>query len=467
MQIQFIGATETVTGSKHLITTDTGKNILLDCGMFQGEHERVHVNNHQLGFDPTTIDIVLLSHAHIDHSGLIPLMYKQHFRGKVYCTPATFDLCHVMLLDSAQIQEKDIEYINKKRKEEGRKKIEPLYEETDVMNSLTLFQTIDYNEKVHVDENISFHFTDVGHILGSAAVHIDYSGIDGFKHLTFTGDIGRPDDKILNAPEPFRQADYIICESTYGDRLHENSKESLDKLESIINKTCVQQKGKVIIPAFSLGRTQELVYALDILKNQNKIPNIKVFVDSPLSAKTTAIMRAHMNLFNDEIKSYIDRTDGDPFIFKDIKYITKVEDSKNLNTFKEPCIIISASGMAEAGRIKHHIKNHVEDSRNTILIVGYSSPGGLADRLKKHEPEVRIFGQFFAVNASVETLESFSAHGDYNEMLQFLNCQNPKKVSRVFLVHGDDEAKLAFKEKLKQAGFENVMIPKYKEKFDI
>jgi metallo-beta-lactamase family protein len=463
MKLQFIGATESVTGSKHLITTKNNIKILLDCGMFQGEKEVGNISNHQFGFDPMQVDFILLSHAHIDHSGLIPRMVRGNFRGRIFCTPATFDLCETMLMDSARIQENDADFINRKRKKEGQRNVEPLYTEADVKLALSLFKTIPYHKKTTLDEDLSFQFSDAGHILGSAAIHLDYAGKEGFMHLTYTSDIGRQYDKILPPPEPFRQADYIICESTYGDRLHGDSDDSLKELEQIILKTCVEKRGKVIIPAFSLDRTQELVYALDILKYSKRIPSIKVFVDSPLSVKTTEIMRNHMELFNDEIKAYMSKTDGDPFIFKDIKYISQVEDSKKLNSLEEPCIIISASGMAEAGRIKHHIKNNIEDQRNTILLVGYASPNSLAGKLKRKEPEVRIFGKFYRVNANIESLESYSAHADYAEIIEYLKCQNPTKVKCVYLVHGDEEAKINLQSILKQAGFKSVKLVTYKE----
>lgn len=467
MKLQFFGAVESVTGSKHLLTTNTGLKILLDCGSFQGEKNSGHTSNLTFGFDPMDIDILILSHAHIDHSGLIPRLVKEHFRGPIYATPATFDLCEVMLMDSAKIQETDTKYINKKREKTNLPKTEPLYTEEDVKLSLGLFKQIPYNQKITIEKDLTFFFTDAGHILGSAAVHIDYENNNQFTHLSFTGDVGRPNDKILPAPEPFRQAQYIICESTYGDRLHGNAIDTIAALEKIVVETCVEKKGKVIIPAFSLDRTQELVYALDILKTQNKIPSIKVFVDSPLSVKTTNIMRKNSILFNDEIKEYMNKTDGDPFIFKDITYISDVEKSKSLNQLKEPCIIISASGMAEAGRIKHHIKNNIDDPNNTILLVGYSSPYSLAGRLKRGAEEVRIFGKLYKVKARVDSIEGYSAHADYEELLAYLSCQNPDLVKKIFLVHGDDDAKLNFRKLLLQKGFKDVEIVKYKEEIDL
>lgn len=467
MNLSFFGATETVTGSKHLLELENGKKILLDCGMYQGVKETDTITNLHFGFDPGEIDVLILSHAHIDHSGLIPLLVKQGFKGEIYCTPATLDLCEVMLLDSAHIQESDVAYVNKKSYRKDKKQLQPLFTEKDVRNSLKLFRTIYYDEIFKLDDQFSFHFTDAGHILGSAAVHIDYIRNGKTIHLSFTGDIGRQDDKILPKPADFRQADYLICESTYGDRLHGNIENSLGLLEKIVLETCVERRGNVIIPAFSLGRTQEIIYSLDILKNQNKIPNIKVIVDSPLSAKTTEIMKKHKDLFNQEIKDYMAQSDGNPFLFKDLHYITEVEESKLLNKRKDPCIIISASGMAEAGRVKHHIKNNIGNRKNTILLVGYASPYSLAGRLKNGDKEVTIFGKHCHVEAAVEYIDSYSAHADYSEILVYLKCQNTDKTKKVFLVHGEDEAKIALKEHLENFGYNNVEIVKHGSTYNL
>jgi len=327
---------------------------------------------------------------------------------------------------------------------------------------------VPYHQVVELDDNTTFTFTDAGHILGSAAVHIDEKdGQGGVVKLTFTGDVGRPFDKILPAPEVFRQADYIISESTYGDRLHPNYGNTEEMLFDIIQKTCVEQKGNVVIPAFSLDRTQELIYALDRMKSEGKIPHIKVFIDSPLSVHTTEIMRKHAELFNTEILDYMKRTDGEPFIFKDIHYVVEVNDSKELSASKEPCVIISASGMAEAGRIKHHIKNNITDKRNTILLVGYCTPDSLGGRLKAGNKSVKIFGDFYDVEARIESLESYSAHADYEEMVSYLNCQQADKVKTVFLVHGDEEAMLHYKIILERAGFKDVKMPVLEEEFQL
>lgn len=467
MKLKILGAAHTVTGSKHLVTTRLGKKILLDCGLYQGKSELPSLNLNFI-FDPKTIDVVILSHAHVDHSGLLPKLAKDGFKGQVYATPATFDLCEVMLMDSAHIQEHDLMHVNKRRAKRHEKEIEPLYSAEDVTQILSQFVKVPYHQVVELDDNTTFTFTDAGHILGSAAVHVDEKdGQGGVIKLTFTGDVGRPFDKILPAPEVFRQADYIISESTYGDRLHPNYGNTEEMLFDIIQKTCVEQKGNVVIPAFSLDRTQELIYALDRMKNAGKIPHIKVFIDSPLSVHTTEIMRKHAELFNTEILDYMKRTDGEPFIFNDIHYVVEVNDSKELSASKEPCVIISASGMAEAGRIKHHIKNNITDKRNTILLVGYCTPDSLGGRLKAGNKSVKIFGDFYDVEARIESLESYSAHADYEEMVSYLKCQQADKVKTVFLVHGDEEAMLHYKIILERVGFKDVKMPVLEEEFQL
>ncbi len=459
MQLQFCGAAQTVTGSKHLITTDKGKKILLDCGMYQGRGIETDPLNRHFGFDPRSIDYLILSHAHIDHSGLIPRLVKEGFRGKIYCTPPTADLCEVMLMDSAMIQENDAANLNARREKQGLPPIETLYGESDVRNTLSLIETIPYGKTEQITPEIQFSYSDAGHILGSAAVHLVIKESHKTHRLTFTGDVGRPNDHILRSPEPFEQADYIICESTYGNRQHPDEVNQEKQLFDVIYKTCLERGGKIIIPAFSLDRTQELVYALDRMKTKGMLPPIKVFVDSPLSVKTTKIMRQHEDCFNEEIKNYMHRTDNEPFIFKDIYYVSEVSDSKRLNSFKEPCIIISASGMAEAGRVKHHIANNISDSRNTILMVGYCSPSSLGGRLRQGSQYVKIFGQEYRVKAEVQGLEGYSAHADYTEITDYLSCQNTEKVQQLFLVHGEPEPMTFFAGTLKKIGYKNVATP--------
>lgn len=464
MKLQFFGAAQRVTGSKHMVTTIKGTNILLDCGMFQG------INTSDLnltfGFDPSTIDYLLLSHAHIDHSGLIPRLVKFGFKGQIFCTAATKSLCDVMLSDSAGIQVRDLKRINRRRRKRNQEEIEALYDEQDVEEALSLFHAIKLNEPFYLEEGVRIEYFNAGHILGSAGILMHFTEGEEIKKLYFTGDIGRPNDKILASPSPFPQIDYLICESTYGNRLHETEPDMKAHLLKIVKETCVQKGGKLIIPAFSVDRTQELIYALDQLESEGKLPKIDVYVDSPLSVKATFIMKKHREDFNPEILEYIEK-DGDAFGFKNLHYITDVEDSKALNFSSKPCIIISSSGMAEAGRVKHHIANNVENAHNTILMVGYCSPNSLGYALKSGRKTVNIFYEEKAVNAKIEVMDSFSAHADYNEIIELLKCQNPELVKSMFLVHGEIETQTAFKEKLNNEGFKNVLIPAQGESFEL
>ncbi|TLU97859.1 MBL fold metallo-hydrolase RNA specificity domain-containing protein [Dyadobacter luticola] len=466
MHIQFFGAARTVTGSKHLITTEKGTKILLDCGLFQGI--QTDEFNETFGFKPAEIDFLILSHAHIDHTGLVPRLVKQGFKGPIYCTSATADLCRVMLMDSAHIQEIDLERINRRRQKQNRPLVEELYNSEDAAHALTLFEPVKYGQTFYLGEEkeVAVVLTDAAHLLGSAAVHLTIPDKGTFKQVTFTGDIGRPEDRILKKPDTFPQADIIISESTYGDRLHEKEGDMHAHLLQIVQETCVENQGKLIIPAFAIDRTQELIYALDQLYSSGKLPHIPVYIDSPLAIRATAIMKEHDECFNPEILSYIEK-DGDAFAFPYLHYISKVEESIALNDKKEPCIIISASGMAEAGRIKHHIKNNIGNTSATILLVGYASGNTLAGALKRGDKHVNIFGEQFEVRCQVRSMESFSGHGDYNEMLDFLSCQTPERVKKVFLVHGEYETQVSFKLKLEKAGFANVYIPALYENIEI
>ncbi|HEV7380137.1 MAG TPA: MBL fold metallo-hydrolase [Dyadobacter sp.] len=466
MHIQFFGAARTVTGSKHLITTEKGTKILLDCGLFQGI--QTDEFNRNLGFKASGIDYLILSHAHIDHSGLIPRLVRQGFSGPIYCTAPTADLCKIMLMDSAHIQEKDLERINERRKKQGRPLLEELYNAEDAQRALSLFKTVKYGQTFNLgpDDEVSVFLTDAAHLLGSAAVHLSIPDKGTFKQITFTGDIGRPDDRILRKPDVFPQADIIICESTYGDRLHEKEIDMQGHLLQIVHETCVEKRGKLIIPAFAIDRTQELIYALDQLSSSGKLPHIPVYIDSPLAINATRVMKEHEEFFNPEILEYIEK-DGDAFAFPYLHYVSDVNESKAINDHKEPCIIISSSGMAEAGRIKHHIRNNVEKENCTILLVGYASANTLAGALKRGDKQVNIFGETLDVKCRVATMDSFSGHGDYNEMIDFLSCQTPERVGKVFLVHGEYETQIAFKLKLQAKGYQNIHIPALYESLEI
>ena len=462
--IQFFGAARTVTGSKHLLTTASGKQILLDCGLFQGIN--TDELNQQFGFDPAQIDYMVLSHAHIDHTGLIPRLVRKGFRGPIYTTSATIDLCELMLMDSARIQERDLERVNQRRVRRGEPELEALYEEADVELAIQQMQPVNYNEQFVICDEVTGLLTDAGHLLGSASVSLTIQDNGVQKHLFFSGDIGRPDDRILRSPGPFPQADYIICESTYGDRLHETEPDMKAHLLRIVEQTCVINRGKLIIPAFAVDRTQELIYTLDQLSSEGKLPQLPVYIDSPMSVGATRVMRRHEEDFNPDILSYI-KKDGDAFNFPNLYYITDVDDSKAINDSTEPCIIISPSGMAEAGRIKHHIKNNITKASTTILLVGYASPNSLGGALKRGDKEVTIFGERYPVVAQVAVMDSFSAHGDYKEMLHFLSCQNPAQVKTVFLVHGEYDKQIIWRDHLQNAGFDHVEIPEMHQKVSL
>ena len=466
MNIEFLGAAKEVTGSKHLITTNSGKKILLDCGMFQGKGLETDSLNRNLGFNPSEIDYLLLSHPHIDHSGLIPYIVKLGFKGTIFCTPATRDLCSIMLADSGNIQEMDTYTFNKKRARQGLEPVEPIYTMLDAQEAMQYFISIPYNKEFFIDKDISIKFTDNGHILGSATINMIFNEQDRKVNIAFTGDIGRYSKRILKDPQVFPQADYIIMESTYGDRFHDNVDQSEQKLLSAVIDTCCKKKGKLIIPSFAIGRAQEIIYALDRLSKQGLLPDIDVYVDSPLSLNATNIMRLHTECFNDEIKEYM-KTDKDPFGFNRLHYVSSTEESKSLNTNHRPMIIISASGMMEAGRVKHHIANNIEDKRTTILGVGYCAPSTLGAKILRGDKIVSIFGKQHIVRAEIRTIDSYSAHADSEELIKFLECQDKSKIQKIFLVHGEEQTQINFSNTLKEHGFDKVYIPSKNEQVTI
>ena len=470
MKIQFLGAANEVTGSKHLITTDRGVRILLDCGMYQGKGMETDTANRDLGFDPRQIDFVILSHAHIDHSGLIPYIYKEGFRGDIICTPATRDLCAIMLQDTAFIQAQDVRWYNKKMDRLHQPKVQPLYDNNHVERSLQHFITVPYNRRFRLTDDVFLTFTNSGHMLGSAICSLDIwegehprgeQAKGEWKRIAYTGDIGRLHSHILCSPQLFPQCDYLICESTYGDRLHEDTLVSEEELLGVVESTCVYKKGKLIIPSFSVGRTQEIVYVLNQLYNDGRLPKIPVYVDSPLSVNATHIFRMYLSELNADVQDVL-RFDDDPFGFNTLRYITDINQSKALNNNPDPCIIISASGMLEAGRVKHHVANHISDPRCTILLVGYCTPTSLGARIQ--DPSLKwisIFGYDRKIKAQVSKIEGFSGHGDYREMIDYLTRSlNTEAVRRTFIVHGEQSAQEAYKDHLYEAGFRGIEIPK-------
>ena len=465
MKIAFHGAARAVTGSKHLLTLNNGTQILLDCGLFQGMGDVTEGLNDSFGFDPKRVSVVVLSHAHIDHCGLLPKLVADGFNGPVYCTPATMDLSRILLMDSAKIHEQDAEYANRhiKLKEDLET---PLYTEEDVVSTLSLFKILEYLEDFEIAPGVTLQFTDAGHIIGSAAVHLKITENGAETRLTFSGDVGRYGDLILKSPQNYSQADYIIMESTYGDSLHKDLEPIEDALKEIITQTCLIKKGKVIIPAFSVGRTQELLFALNALELKKQLPDVLYYVDSPLSKQATQVLKNHPEYYNNGVKQVM-KIDDDVFNFKGLKFIENVTESKALNDDPRPCVIISSSGMAEGGRVRHHIKNNISNRKNTILMVGYASPGSLAGQLIAGKHKVWMFKQEYDVVAEVRAIQSMSAHGDYEDLLQFLSCQDPNLVKQLFLVHGEYDVQQNFAQRLKDHGFDHIAIPQYHQEFEL
>jgi metallo-beta-lactamase family protein len=464
MKVKFCGAAQYVTGSSHLIELDNGYKILLDCGMFQGKGSHIWDWNNEWFFKPEELDMVILSHAHIDHIGRLPKLVHDGFKGRILTTHATRSLAAVMLMDSAKIQEMDVIYHNekvrkKKNKDGADKSVErkPLYTVKDVGPTMIKFEGYPYDRWQRIHDDIEVMFRDAGHIFGSSNITLRIQEGDKVTTLGFTGDIGRPYRPILRDPQIMPEVDYLICESTYGDKVHESAPEQSEKFLSVIRATCVEKRGKLIIPAFSLGRTQEIVYLLDKMENQGLLPKIKVYVDSPLAVDVTQIFGLHPECFDEEISKYI-QSDPNPFGFKNLQYIREVERSKSLNKSDEPCIIISASGMMNAGRVKHHLFNNIDNPKHTFLIVGYCSPETPGGVLRSGAETIRVFGEEKQIRADVVIMDSFSAHGDQKEMYEFIENQK-QSCKKVFLVHGDPETQGIFKEYLQARGFGDVEIP--------
>lgn len=465
MNIAFHGAARTVTGSKHLITLKNDTQILLDCGLFQGMGRVTDKLNDYFGFDAKKVTYLVLSHAHIDHCGLLPKLVAEGFEGKIFCTSATMDLARILMMDSAKIQMQDTEYANR-HLHHGEEMEEPLYTEEDVIKTVSQMKIVEYEEDFEIEPGIQLKFTDAGHILGSAAVHLSLTEDGKPTRITFSGDVGRYGDLLLKSPQQFDQADYILMESTYGDSLHKDLDPIENMLLEIINNTCKVKKGKVIIPAFAVGRTQELLYALNDLELKGKLPDVPYYVDSPLSSKATEILKNHPEVYNNGVKETL-KVDHDVFNFKGLRFIESVEESKALNADPRPCVIISASGMAEAGRVKHHIRNNISNQKNTILMVGYCEPNSLGGKLLAGQKVVEIFRDEYEVKAEVRSIKSMSAHGDYEDLLHFLSCQDPAKVKQLFLVHGEYDVQQHFATRLKDTGFKHVAIPEYHQVFEI
>jgi len=442
------GGVGEVTGSKHFLSVD-GRTLMVDCGAFQGRREESDRKNREWSFDQKAIAAVVLTHAHYDHSGLLPLLVSRGYNRSIYATPATRDLANLILLDSAHIQSKDIEYLRKRAKRQGRTiDKQPLYTEDDVHECVGRFVPVSYHRPFIPTENTRVTFYDAGHILGSAITLVEADGLC----VGFSGDLGRKGLPIIRDPEGLPPVDYLVMESTYGNRLHKSMDTTLDLLADTINRT-VERGGKIVVPAFAIERTQEMIFSIHLLHDQKRIPEIPIFVDSPMAVNATTIFRMHPECFDEETKQvFLDHADN-PFGFNDLHYITSKEDSQKLNDLPGPAMIISSSGMCEGGRILHHLAHTIGDARNTILIVGYMAENTLGRKIVEKLPRVPIFNESFALNAEVKVLNSFSGHADYNEILEYVSRLDKNRLKKIFLVHGEKTAQENLKKLLEEKNY--------------
>lgn len=476
MKITFLGATRRVTGSSYLVE-GAGKKFLVDCGLYQGGAEEDLLNESSFEFDIKEIDFVLLTHAHIDHSGRIPKLYKQGYRKPVYATKATCDLCSIMLPDSGYIQENEAEIKNKKLKRLGKKNlVDPLYTEKDARESIRLFSEIYYDQIMDVAENIQVRYNDAGHMLGSAMIEVWITECDQIQKIVFSGDIGNNEISMLSQPTMIGDTDYLVMESTYGNRIHKRNEEKAATFLKIVYET-LDNGGTVVIPSFAVGRTQEILYELDKLKDRyrddaefqkryEKLMQTPVYVDSPLAISATEIFKKNMELFSDEIQESLKKGDN-PLEFDGLKFTKSVEESKRLNESTEPCIIISASGMCDVGRIKHHLKHHLWNAMDTILFVGYQAPGTLGRRIVEGQKRVKIFGEEISVEARIEYIEGYSGHADQEGLMNYVYSFKNKMPKNIFLVHGEIDSQTELKNKIDEELNINTIIPKYGETYEL
>lgn len=464
MQIQFLGATRTTTGSMYLLEVNQ-KKILLECGLFQGQRDESIERNRNFTFKPSELDAVILSHAHIDHCGNLPNLCRQGYTGSIYCTFATRDLASIMLEDSAEIQRADAEFVSKKRAKHNLPPVEPLYTTIDAEKAIRQFVSLNYDRPIHVTDGVTVTFKDAGHILGSAQVVLDIKeGGRSYRYL-FSGDVGRGNDDILRDPAPVENVDFLQIESTYGAREHEGKTSAKADAEQLV-RTTLERSGKVIIPAFSVGRTQQIVYTLHQLILEGKIPKVPMFVDSPLSVNATEVYRLHPECFNDSIYKFL-REKQNPFGMENLTYIREVVHSMKLNELKEPAIIISASGMCEAGRIRHHLKNHIGNPNNLILFIGYCAAHTLGAQIVSGRNPVNIFGEPHEVRARVASVDAFSGHADRSELVDYVK-KLTGNIKKIFVIHGEEQQALAFAGTLKQLKpGAQVHVPELRQKFEV
>ena len=466
MEIQFLGAAQTVTGSQYLISAN-GSRVLLECGLFQGKRQESFERNRNLPFDAASVDALVLSHAHIDHSGNIPNLVRNGFQGSIHCTFATRDLCAALLQDSAHIQEQDAAYANKNRARQGQPPVEPIYTQADAVASLEHFVSVGYNRPMLVAPGVQCTFFDAGHILGSAFVLLEVEEGQRRTRILFSGDLGRHHLPILRDPAPAPPADVLLIESTYGDRVHPPYEEAERRLLDLIGQTAAHG-GKVVIPAFAVGRTQEIVYSLhrmyssaysSALASTHQLPEVPIYVDSPLAVNVTDVFRRHPECYDQELRAFIvqDRH-PDPFGFDRLRYVRTVEESKALNDLRGPAVIISASGMCEGGRVQHHLKHTIGDPHNAVLIVGWQAPHTLGRRLVERQPRVRIFGEEIPLRARVEVINGYSAHADRAGLLGWVK-PIAQGLGRAFAVHGDPGPAAALADELRRLGVREVAVP--------
>ncbi len=473
MKVTFLGATKTVTGSNFLVE-GAGKKFLVDCGMYQGSGADEYENEEPFLFDVNEIDFMLLTHAHIDHSGRIPKLYNEGYRNKVIATKATCDLCAIMLPDSGHIQEMEVEWKNRKRERKGEDPLPPLYTAEDAAKSLEIFSPVKYDEIIDIDENIKVRFNDAGHMLGSAIIEVWVTENGKTEKIVFTGDLGNNDIPLLSPPTMIEDADYLVMESTYGNRLHIRNDDKASLFLDIVYET-LEKGGTVVIPSFAVGRTQEILYELNRIKEEKhdeefykkykRLMSVPVYVDSPLAISATEVFKENMDLFNEETQKIINSGDN-PLEFNGLKFTKTADESKALNASNESAIIISASGMCEVGRIKHHLKHHLWEPNSTILFVGYQAPGTLGRKLVDGEKKVKIFGEEIAVNARIEYIEGYSGHADQEWLLNFV-YSFIKKPSHIFLVHGEPEGQVVLKQKIEENTEIPVIIPDFGESYDL